>query len=134
MMDPISAVAGLADTLINKIWPDPAARASAEAQLIKAQMDAAIAGVQQQIDINKIEAASGSVFVAGWRPGIGWICGAAFALHFVILPLLGWVAVLFGHDPIVVPFDMQTLMTVLMGMLGLGGLRTFEKVRGVAAR
>jgi hypothetical protein len=133
MMDPVSAVAGLAETLISRIWPDPAARASAEAQLVKAQMDAAIAGVQQQIDINKIEAASSSVFVAGWRPGIGWICGAAFALHFVILPLLGWVAVLLGHAPIVVPFDMQTLMTVLMGMLGLGGLRTFEKVRGVAS-
>jgi len=134
MMDPISAVAGLADTLINKIWPDPAARASAEAQLVKAQMDAAIAGVQQQIDINKIEAASSSVFVAGWRPGIGWICGAAFGLHFVVLPVLNWLAVLFGHEPIVIPFDMTTLSTVLTGMLGLGGLRTFEKVRGVAAK
>jgi len=133
-MDPISAVAGLADTLINKIWPDPAARASAEAQLVKAQMDAAIAGVQQQIDINKIEAASSSVFVAGWRPGIGWICGAAFGLHFVVLPVLNWLAVLFGHEPIVIPFDMTTLSTVLTGMLGLGGLRTFEKVRGVAAK
>lgn len=132
MMDPLSALAGLADTLINKIWPDPAARASAEAQLIKAQMDAALASVQQQIDINKIEAASPNVFVSGWRPSIGWICGAAFGLHFVILPVLGWLAVLFGHDPIVVPFDMDTLMTVLMGLLGLGGLRTFEKVRGVA--
>jgi len=132
-MDPISAVAGLADTLINKIWPDPAARASAEAQLVKAQMDAAIAGVQQQIDINKIEAASGSVFVSGWRPGIGWTCGAAFALHFVILPLLGWLAVLFGHDPIVIPFDMATLTTVLMGMLGLGTLRSFDKARGTAS-
>lgn len=133
-MDPLSAIAGLADTLINKIWPDPAARASAEAQLIKAQMDAALASVQQQIDINKIEAANSNVYVAGWRPGIGWACGAAFALHFVVLPVLGWLAVLFGHDPIVIPFDMDTLMTVLMGMLGLGGLRTFEKVRGVAAR
>lgn len=132
-MDPLSALAGLADTLINKIWPDPAARASAEAQLIKAQMDAALASVQQQIDINKIEAASPNVFVSGWRPGIGWICGAAFGLHFVVLPVLGWLAVLFGHDPIVVPFDMNTLMTVLMGLLGLGGLRTFEKVRGVAS-
>lgn len=134
MMDPLSAVAGLAETLISRIWPDPAARASAEAQLVKAQMDAAIAGVQQQIDINKIEAANSNVYVAGWRPGIGWACGAAFALHFVVLPVLGWLAVLFGHDPIVIPFDMDTLMTVLMGMLGLGGLRTFEKVRGVAAR
>jgi len=134
MMDPVSAVAGLAETLISRIWPDPAARASAEAQLVKAQMDAAIAGVQQQIDINKIEAASSSVFVAGWRPGIGWICGAAFGLHFVVLPVLNWLAVLFGHEPIVIPFDMTTLSTVLMGMLGLGTMRSVEKWRGVASK
>jgi len=133
-MDPVSAVAGLAETLISRIWPDPAARASAEAQLVKAQMDAAIAGVQQQIDINKIEAASSSVFVAGWRPGIGWICGAAFGLHFVVLPVLNWLAVLFGHEPIVIPFDMTTLSTVLMGMLGLGTMRSVEKWRGVASK
>lgn len=133
-MDPLSAIAGLADTLINKIWPDPAARASAEAQLIKAQMDAALASVQQQIDINKIEAASTNVFVSGWRPFVGWACGAAFAGHFIVLPLLNWIVQLFGHAPIVVPFDMDTLSTVLMGLLGLGTLRTVEKVRGVAAR
>lgn len=129
----MSAIAGLADTLINKIWPDPAARASAEAQLIKAQMDAALAQAQQQIDINKIEAGSSNVFVAGWRPGIGWACGAAFALHFVVLPIMNWIVGLFGHAPILIPFDMDTLTTVLMGMLGLGGLRTFEKMRGVAS-
>ena len=132
-MDPLSAIAGLADTLINKIWPDPAARASAEAQLIKAQMDAALASVQQQIDINKIEAASPNIWTSGWRPGIGWTCGAAFALHFVVLPVLNWIIGLFGHAPVVIPFDMDTLSTVLMGMLGLGGLRTFEKVRGIAS-
>jgi hypothetical protein len=132
-MDPLSAIAGLADTRINKIWPDPAARASAEAQLIKAQMDAALASVQQQIDINKIEAASPNIWTSGWRPGIGWACGAAFALHFVVLPVLNWIIGLFGHAPVVIPFDMDTLSTVLMGMLGLGGLRTFEKVRGIAS-
>lgn len=134
MMDPVSAVAGLAETLISRIWPDPAARASAEAQLIKAQMDAAIAGVQQQIDINKIEAASTNVFVSGWRPFVGWVCGSAFALHFLFLPLLNWLAELFGHDAIAIPFDMTTLSTVLMGMLGLGTMRSVEKWRGVASK
>lgn len=131
-MDPISAVAGLLNTAIDKIWPDPAAKASAEAQLMKAQADAAIASVQQQIDINKLEAASSSVFVAGWRPFVGWVCGSAFAFHFLLLPLLNWVAQAFGHAEIDIPFDMSSLMTVLMGMLGLGGMRTFEKVKGVA--
>jgi hypothetical protein len=133
-MDPISSIAGLANTLITKIWPDPKDQASAEAMLIKTQMDAALAQAQQQIDINKIEAASPNVFVSGWRPGMGWVCGAAFALHFVILPVLNWFAGLFGNAPIVIPFDMDTLSTVLMGMLGLGTMRSVEKWRGVASK
>ena len=133
-MDPISSIAGLANTLITKIWPDPADQASAEALLIKTQMDAALAQAQQQIDINKIEAASANVFVSGWRPFVGWVCGGAFALHFLFLPLLNWLAELFGHSAIAIPFDMATLSTVLMGMLGLGTMRSVEKWRGVASK
>ena len=133
-MDPISSIAGLANTLITKIWPDPKDQASAEAMLIKTQMDAALAQAQQQIDINKIEAASSSVFVSGWRPFVGWVCGSAFALHFLFLPLLNWLAELFGHSAIVISFDMSTLSTVLMGMLGLGTMRSVEKWRGVASK
>jgi hypothetical protein len=133
-MDPISSIAGLANTLITKIWPDPADQASAEALLIKTQMDAALAQAQQQIDINKIEAASTNVFVSGWRPFVGWVCGSAFALHFLFIPLLNWVAELFGHSAILIPFDMATLSTVLMGMLGLGTMRSVEKWRGVASK
>ena len=133
-MDPISSIAGLANTLITKIWPDPKDQASAEALLIKTQMDAALAQAQQQIDINKIEAGSSNVFVSGWRPFIGWECGSAFALHFLFLPLLNWLAELFGHDAIAIPFDMATLSTVLMGMLGLGTMRSVEKWRGVASK
>jgi len=133
-MDPVSAVAGLLNTAIDKIWPDPAAKATAEALLMKAQADAAIASVQQQIDINKIEAASGNVFVSGWRPFVGWTCGAAFAAHFILLPTFNWLAELFGHSAIVIPFDMSTLSTVLMGMLGLGTMRSVEKMAGVARK
>jgi len=133
-MDPISSIAGLANTLITKIWPDPKDQASAEAMLIKTQMDAALAQAQQQIDINKIEAASTNVFVSGWRPFVGWVCGSAFALHFLFLPLLNWLAELFGHSAITIPFDMSTLSTVLMGMLGLGTMRSVEKWRGVASK
>ena len=133
-MDPISSIAGLANTLITKIWPDPKDQASAEALLIKTQMDAALAQAQQQIDINKIEAASTNVFVSGWRPFVGWVCGSAFALHFLLLPLLNWLAELFGRSAIAIPFDMATLSTVLMGMLGLGTMRSVEKWRGVASK
>lgn len=133
-MDPISSIAGLANTLIAKIWPDPKDQASAEAMLIKTQMDAALAEAQQQIDINKIEAASPNVFVSGWRPFVGWVCGSAFALHFLFLPFFNWLAELFGHSAIVIPFDMTTLSTVLMGLLGLGTMRSVEKWRGVASK
>jgi hypothetical protein len=86
-----------------------------------------------QIDINKAEAASGSIFKGGWRPFIGWVCGVAFAYHFILQPFLifGFAAV--GAEiPPLPEFDMGTMMPVLMGMLGLGSLRSFEKYKGVA--
>tara|TARA_R110000796_G_scaffold34095_1_gene88179 strand:- start:165 stop:560 length:396 start_codon:yes stop_codon:yes gene_type:complete len=89
--------------------------------------------VRGQLEINKAEAASTSVFKGGWRPFIGWTCGAAFAYHFVLQPLLLFCVALFGLDiPALPQFDMSSLMTVLMGMLGLGGLRTYEKKTGVS--
>ena len=78
-----------------------------------------------QLAINKEEAKSGNIFIAGWRPFIGWACGVALVWHFI--------AALFGATlPALPEFDMGSLMTVLMGMLGLGGLRTFEKYKKVA--
>lgn len=86
-----------------------------------------------QIDVNKTEAASASLFKGGWRPFIGWTCGTAFAYHFVLQPLLVFVLVAFGQPvPDLPKFEMDALMTVLFGMLGLGGLRTFEKFKGVS--
>jgi hypothetical protein len=86
-----------------------------------------------QIEVNKAEAASGSVWKGGWRPFVGWVCGTAFAYHFVIQPLAIFVVAAYGMEiPELPEFDMGQLMTVLMGMLGLGGLRSFEKTKGVA--
>jgi hypothetical protein len=84
-----------------------------------------------QVDVNKTEAQHRSVWVAGWRPACGWICAVALGWHFVISPLLMFIASIFGYTLPVPHFDMGSLMTVLMGMLGLGGLRTFEKQKGV---
>jgi len=85
-----------------------------------------------QIEINKAEAASGSVFKGGWRPFIGWVCGIAFAYHFVLQPLLLFIVATFGVTlPTLPEFDMSTLLPVLGGMLGLGSLRSFEKYKGV---
>ena len=86
-----------------------------------------------QIEVNKAEAASGSVWKGGWRPFVGWVCGTAFAYHFVIQPLAIFVVAAYGMEiPALPEFDMGQLMTVLMGMLGLGGLRSFEKYKHVA--
>ena len=85
-----------------------------------------------QIEVNKVEAASNSIFKSGWRPAIGWVCGFAFAYHFVLQPLLVFILTYAGHPvPELPEFDMASLMTVLGGLLGLGGLRTFEKYKGV---
>lgn len=85
-----------------------------------------------QIEINKAEAQSRNLFIAGWRPFVGWSCGLALFWHFLGLPvtlfITGWLGV--EHPPLP-EFDMESLMTVLLGMLGLGGLRTFEKFKGV---
>jgi hypothetical protein len=86
-----------------------------------------------QIAVNKAEASSGNLFVAGWRPFIWWICGAALAFHFILAPMIGAAFAWAGADAPELPaFDMQSLMTILGGMLGLGSLRTFEKYKGVA--
>jgi len=86
-----------------------------------------------QIEVNKAEAASGSIFKGGWRPAIGWVCASAFAYHFVLQPVIVFIVLAAGADlPPLPDFDMASLMTVMMGMLGLGGLRTYEKQKGIA--
>jgi len=124
--DPLSAGLDLANSVINKIWPD-------KTESEKAQLAAAVVIVNGQLDINKIEAASPSVFVAGWRPFIGWVCGVACAWNWVGLAMAKFVALtFFNHAIDLHAADISEMMPVLMGMLGLGGLRTFEKVKGVA--
>ena len=85
-----------------------------------------------QIEINKEEAKSRNIFIAGWRPFVGWTCGLALFWHFLGLPVTLFITGWFNlqHPPLP-EFDMQSLMTVLLGMLGLGGMRTFEKFKGV---
>ena len=85
-----------------------------------------------QLEVNKAEAASGSIFKGGWRPFIGWVCGAAFAYHFVLQPILIFILATFSISlPDLPEFDMSTLLPVLGGMLGIGGLRTYEKQKGL---
>lgn len=124
-LDPLSAGLDLAGTVINKIWPD-------KSEEERAQLAAAVQIVQGQIDINKAEAASASVFTSGWRPAIGWVCAAALMAQYIARPMLQWVGILTGHDWPTLPGIDDNLWQLMLGMLGLGGLRTFEKVKGSA--
>ena len=85
-----------------------------------------------QLEVNKAEAQHRSIFVAGWRPFLGWGLSFAMVWHFVLVPMITFAFAFAGADiPQLPEFDMDSLMTVLLGMLGLGGLRTFEKSRGL---
>ena len=122
----IGAVADFATNIVNKIWPD-------KSEQERQQIAAAVMVVQGQIDINKEEAKSPSVFVSGWRPFIGWVCGAACAWNWIGLKIALFIAAYLGHDLKLQPADISEMMPVLLGMLGLGGLRTVEKLNDKAA-
>jgi hypothetical protein len=128
----IGALVPALGTLIDRLIPDRAAaekaKAEMEAELIRASNDAAMA----QVEVNKIEAAHSSVFVAGWRPSIGWVCAAGLAWAFVLAPVASWALVAFGIKAELPAIQFDHLFELVLAMLGIGGLRTFEKLRGVA--
>ena len=135
-MTPLLAFIPAISELLDKIIPDPAAREHAKLELMRTEraqdleeLQLALSADVSQNDINKVEAASHDRFVAGWRPFIGWVCGVAFCYHFILQPLLAFILANSGHTVILPVFDMSALSTILMGMLGLGGLRTLEKIK-----
>lgn len=124
--------------IINKFIPDPAQKAQAAYQMAQLQqqtefkqLDAQIAEIQTQTDTNKVEAASNNMFVAGWRPYIGWICGTGLGWNYIGLGMVNFIAGVIGHPVSIAPADLSEMMPLLMGMLGLGAMRTYEKVNGV---
>ena len=123
--EPIEAVGRVLDTL----FTSDKERLTKTAVLARVAQQPALV----QAKINKIEASSRSVFVSGWRPFIGWVCGIALAYSFALRDLLAWFMMIYiPHSPPPPAIQMGELVTVLMGMLGLGGLRTFEKISGRA--
>jgi hypothetical protein len=129
-MNPLDIIA-IGGKLLDKIIPDKDARDKAQAVLLQTAQDQDFQLSLGQIEVNKIEAQSDSLFKSGWRPFVGWTCASAFSLHFVIFPIIDKIIVSQGGVAVAIPFQIEALMTVLFGLLGLGGLRTFEKVKGV---
>ena len=132
---------GIADAItaglgvINKFIPDPAAKAQAEAEL-RASLQA---WDKQQNDVNAAEAANTNLFVAGWRPAVGWVCALALLYQYVASPIGMWLAAIalsagWLHTALPAPPKLDdSLWQLLTGMLGFGALRTYEKVKGVAS-
>jgi hypothetical protein len=128
----IPALVTAAIGLIDKWIPDADKKAELAQDLATLAEKQAHEIALAQIEVNKEEAKSQGIFKGGWRPFLGWVCGVAFAYHFVMQPLLVFILNVYGIKVDLPEFDMSSLLTVLGGMLGLGGLRTFEKYKGVS--
>lgn len=139
-MDPLSLVA-IGGKLLDKLtdyFPSPEKKAQAQLALMEMAQKGELAHLnvefelaKGQIDVNKAEAGSEHLFVSGWRPAIGWVCGLAFATQFVVGPLVTYIMVGFFNQDVVFPkMDFGEMMPILLGMLGLGAMRTTEKIKG----
>lgn len=131
----IDGILSIGEKLIDKLIPDPKQKADALLKLKELEQNGDLQAIAGQVEINKIEAASSNVFIAGWRPFVGWVCGAGLGMAYVLGPLVQWIAAITAWlhglpwtPPVV---DMTTLSPILMAMLGMAGLRTFEKFKNV---
>jgi hypothetical protein len=124
----LALILPLLDKVLGAVLPDPATKAAAMTQLIGelGKLD------QGQLEVNKAEAGHRSIFVAGWRPMIGWVCAFAVAYQYIILPFASWGAAVFALPMPPLPGLDDNLWELTMGLLGMGALRSFEKIKGVA--
>jgi hypothetical protein len=133
------ALIPLIGAIVEKAIPDPQAQAEAKLRVMElaqrgelAALDADLKLAMGQLEVNKVEAGT-DMFRGGWRPATGWCCVAGLAYQFIAQPLLPWIVAVFGGTvPPLPAIDNETLLVLLTGMLGLGGLRTFERIRGRA--
>lgn len=139
--DIVSAVTGIAGKVIDRVWPDPAQAAAAKLELFKMQQSGELAQLaantdlaKGQLAVNTAEAANPNMFISGWRPFIGWVCGLGLLSQFLVRPMSMFIAEAFGHVLDFPSLELGTLLTLLFGMLGLGAMRTGEKMVGVAAK
>jgi hypothetical protein len=140
--DPITAALDFGGKLLDKFIADPKQKDEAKLKLLEMTQNGDLAVLaaetkllEGQLDINKEEAKSASLFVSGWRPAIGWCCGLALLYAAILEPMLRFGAVVWfdytGAFPVI---DTNLTMQILLGMLGLAGMRSYEKKAGVAAK
>ena len=140
-MNPIllTGIFDVGTKLIERLFPNPEEKDKARLALLQLQQDGELKQLEAevslalaQISVNKAEAESTDLFRAGWRPFIGWVCGVGLAFQFVVRPLANWAVAMNGYTIIIPGLELETLMTLLFGMLGLGAYRTVEKTKGVS--
>lgn len=125
----IDSLLSIGTKIIDRVIPDKTAAAQAQAELVKMQVSGELQQLAGQLDINKTEAQHQSVFVAGWRPFIGWVCGVALCYQFVLRPVVTWAVPSLGYTVAEMPGLDDNLWELMFGMLGLGGLRSYEKIK-----
>lgn len=122
--------------LLSGLGLDPEAKSRAQVQAFEIltkgsfEQNADVQLALAQLDVNKAEASSPGLFKGGWRPAVGWLCVSACAWNWVALPVAGFAFAAFGHPVAFEPADLSQMLPILIGMLGLGGLRTVEKMGG----
>jgi hypothetical protein len=127
-VDPVTAALNIGNKVIDRLWPDPAQAAAAKFELFKLQQSGELA----QVAVNTEEAKHPSVFVSGWRPAIGWVCGAACAWNWIGLPMAKAALLVFADRTLpLAPADLTEMLPILIGMLGLSGYRTLERINKV---
>ena len=138
----ISGLFSAAQSLIERFFPDPEKKAAAQLELLKMQQNGDLAKLASETDLAKLqiqtnieEAKSTNWFVAGWRPAIGWVCGAGLAYAALVEPFARFAAkVWFGYTGDFPVIDTDLTLQILMGMLGLGAMRSIEKVKNVEGK
>lgn len=128
----IELLIGAITPLLNKVIPDKTEAAKLAHEIATLAERQAHELAKLQIETNKAEASNPSMFVAGWRPFTGWVCASALAFNYIVLPIANYVCSIFLDVPVPTPLDMDVMLPVLLGMLGLGGIRGYEKVKGVS--
>ena len=131
-MSILTSLIGPVSQLLDKVIEDKDQKAALAHEIATMAERHAQELAKGQLAINAEEAKSRNLFVAGWRPSVGWCCSLALFAHFLVFPTMDVVTAYMGVEPVAYPqFDMDSLMTVLLGMLGLGGMRSFEKAKGL---
>ena len=134
-MDPITLLLSVGNKLIDHFFPDANQAAAAKLELLKMQQNGDLQVMASQMDINKIEAGSTNLFVSGWRPFIGWGCGIAFLYAALFEPFIRFIStVIFKYNGAFPVIDTQLTLQILLGLLGLAGMRSWEKKEGVASK